>query len=247
MKMKSWIILVLLFGVASESMCQNTPVDGFAANLFVAANGDSLPYRLFVPVHTDKQVRYPLVLWLHGGMGRGRDNLRQISGGNFLGSHVWTQQENQSQHPAFVLAPQCPEGEIRWEGQSNVVIKLLRYLERKFSIDTSRIYVTGQSLGGQGTWAIVAENPATFAAAVPLCGGFDPSKASLIAKTPVWAFHGDADQTVPVSATRTMVQALEKVGGAPRYTEYKGVGHDCWTRAFGEKELVGWVFSNALR
>lgn len=222
----------------------------FLAKTFRNSKGETMPYRLFVPPGYDKKKKYPLVLWLHGGAGRGNDNLKQISGGNTIGSHVWTKPENQSKHPCFVIAPQCPANEM-WAtldkakptDQLRLVWELLEELHRTFSFDHNRRYVTGQSLGGFGTWSLISHHPGRFAAAIPVCGGGDESEASKLIKTPIWAFHGDDDQAVRVERSRKMIAAIKLAGGAPKYTEYKYTGHVIWDRVYNEAELLPWVFA----
>jgi predicted peptidase len=221
----------------------------FAARLFKSARGDTLLYRLFIPPAYETGRKYPLVLWLHGGAGRGNDNLKQITGGNASGSHVWTTPENQSKHTCFVVAPQCPEGD-QWASyddakpsrQLELVFELLNRLEKEFRIDPERIYVTGQSMGGFGTWSLISQRAQRFAAAIPLCGGGDESKASALVDIPIWVFHGEKDAAVSVERSRSMVAAIKKAGGNPRYTEYKDKGHAIWDDAFSEGELLSWAF-----
>ena len=233
---------------ASASQAQDV-VDGFTARTFVEANGMRMPYRIFVP---DSQVRVrhlPVIVYLHGGGGAGTDNLRQISGGNTNGTHVWVTPEIQARHPAFVVAPQLPNGN-RWDARSSdgiapyasLVIDLLGSLSREFAIDLDRVYLTGQSLGGYGTWDLIAKRPELFAAAVPLCGEGTPSRARAVRNLPIWVFHGAKDEAVPVSASREMVAALQAVDGAVKYTEYPQVGHEVWTVAYVEEDLPGWLF-----
>ena len=212
-----------------------------------------MPYRLFIPEGYDGRKRYPLVLWLHGGAGRGDDNLKQISGGNVIGSHVWALPENQSRHPCFVVAPQCPADGF-WAATDTakptrhlrLTLELLEDLQRTFSVDARRLYVAGQSLGGFGTWAVISLRPNMFAAAVPVCGGGDESAAPKLTGTPVWAFHGERDEAVSVERSRRMVAAVRRAGGEPKYTEYKGAGHVIWDRVFREPELLSWVFAQKL-
>ena len=124
-----------------------------------------------------------------------------------------------------------------------LVLGLLEALEGEFSIDASRVYVAGQSMGGIGTWSYIIARPDLFAAAIPLCGAGDASRAAVIAKIPIWAFHGADDPTIPVKESRTMIAAIKQAGGNPRYTEYPGVGHEVWLKAFQEKGLVEWLFA----
>ena len=204
-----------------------------------------MPYQLFIPKEYDSGRRYPLVLWLHGGAGRGNDNLKQISGGNAVGSHVWTLQENQTRNPCFVLAPQCPDrqewatvADAQPTAQLQLALEMLEEIRRTFSIDARRLYVTGQSLGGFGTWAAITRQPGMFAAAIPVCGGGNESQAAKLRATPIWAFHGEKDQAVPVERSRRMIDTIRKAGGAPKYTEYKDAGHVIWEQVFHEPELL---------
>ena len=233
-----------------DSLNLHNPSDPFRAGIYKNAGGERMLYRLALPRNYSQRKKYPLVLWLHGGAGRGKDNLKQITGGNTSGSHVWTKPENQSVHPCFVLAPQCPENgqwatldRVRPDRQLQLALETLADLQKRFSIDAGRLYVTGQSLGGYGTWAAICEYPEMFAAAVPVCGGGDETQASKIARLPVWAFHGEKDQAVSVEHSRNMIAAIRKAGGTPKYTEYKGAGHVIWDDVFKEPDLVSWVFT----
>ncbi|HSC77141.1 MAG TPA: prolyl oligopeptidase family serine peptidase [Candidatus Acidoferrales bacterium] len=245
--MKKAALLLLL--CAATLPADQSVVDGFAAMTYRDASGQTMPYRLFVPESYAKEQQYALVVWLHGGAGRGSDNLRQISGGNTAGTRVWTRPENQAKYPSLVLAPQCPSNS-NWVGpdyrpteELRMVVKLIEEVEREYSIDRERIYVSGQSMGGYGTWALLAEHPKLFAAGLPVCGGGDLSKTHLIAHTPVWVFHGDEDEMVGVAKSRVLVEALRNAGGQVRYSEYAGVGHNSWEKAFAEPDLLPWVFA----
>jgi len=194
----------------------------FLAKSFQNSRGKRMSYRLFIPPKYESRHTYPLVFWLHGGAGRGSDNLSQISGGNTTGSHVWTLTENQTKNPCFVFAPQCPINQ-EWATvsrtqpteQLHLALELLRLLRRTFSIDNKRLYVAGQSLGGFGTWSAITAQPNLFAAAIPVCGGGDESQALKLAHTPIWAFHGERDEAVSVERSRRMFEAIKKAGGSP--------------------------------
>jgi predicted peptidase len=168
--------------------------------------------------------------------------------------------------PAVVVLPQCRRG--AWWGDPRMETVVFRALEasmREFHGDSDRVYLTGLSMGGYGAWAFGYEHPEMFAAIVPVCGGVysrgsfavpdwhplaiapdDPyaETAKKLRDVPVWAFHGDADPRVPVSESRKLTRALEAAGGDVRYTEYPGVGHDSWNRAYWEDELLPWLFSH---
>jgi predicted peptidase len=212
-----------------------------------------MPYRLFKPAASGK---LPLVLYLHGSGGQGDDNQKQLGLGNVFGTRVWLLPENQKKYPCYVVVPQTDRGWIRYDftkdpaakipgfgDGARVALEIVDSLCREFAIDERRIYVTGQSMGGAGTWHVTAHRPKFFAAAVPCCGSpaSEPAVDSL--NTPVWSFHGADDQTVPVSVSRDRIAELRKAGGHPLYTEYAGVDHNVWEWAYTEPELVKWVFA----
>jgi predicted peptidase len=222
----------------------------FLAKIHQNSRGETMPYRLFVPPGYNKQKKYPLVLWLHGGAGRGNDNLKQISCGNTIGSHVWTEPQNQSKHSCFVVAPQCADNEswatpdtAKPTEQLRLALEVLQDLQRTFSVDAQRLYVTGQSMGGFGTWSVIAQHPRMFAAAIPICGGGDESEVSKLTQTAIWAFHGEKDEVVNVERSRKMIAAIRRAGGLPKYTEYTSADHVVWDKVFSEPELLSWVFA----
>ena len=246
------VVSALLFiGVASDVSAQDA-IDGFAARSFKASNGDTMPYRLFVPDATARSKPLPLILYLHGGGRVGRDNQKQISGGNTAGTHAWTTAEAQRRHPAFVLAPQFADSGRSarlngWADVADTVLEIVAAVSREFAVDADRVYVTGQSFGGYGTWSFITKHPDVFAAAVPLCGGGDPSRIGVARTLPIWAFHGGQDPVVPVTESRTLIAALRRAGSPVKYTEYPNVGHDVWIRAYAEPELAEWLFTQRRR
>jgi predicted peptidase len=215
-----------------------------------------MPYRLFRPRTTE---RVPLVLYLHGSGGSGDDNERQLALGNTFGTRVFLLKENQERFPCFVVVPQSDRGWIRYdlteeqEGRVRVVpglgdgarlaFEIVDAVSKEFPIDPRRIYVTGQSMGGAGTWHMIGQRRGFFAAAVPLCGSPSADDAAEAASTPIWAFHGESDRTVSVAVTRERVAALRKAGAHPFSTEYPGVDHDVWEWAYTEPGLLSWMFS----
>ena len=223
------LIFLLMAGPAQK------PVDGFHAR-----QHKTMPYRLFIPPAYNPANSYPLVVWLHGAGSIGNDNLKQISSASLRGTHTWTTRQVQATHPAFVLAPQ---GRSWSNPELELVVEIIDSLKNEFSIDSARFYVAGQSMGGHGTWSIITMHPDLFAAAIPLCGWGEPARADRIAKIPIWAFHGDVDTNVSVTESRRMIEAVRKAGGNPRYTEYKGVGHEVWFKTFKEPDLLEWVFA----
>ena len=229
-----FLFLSLLFLFACVSLRaetqQSNPADGFLPRSYHSAGGETMQYRLFVPPGYSAAKKYPIVLWLHGANGRGSDNLRQISGGNFLGTHVWTASEIQAKDPVFVLAPQV-ENTKTWSRPHvnagmpvslRLAFEILDAIEKEYSIDRDREYIAGQSMGGEGVWAALALARGRFAAAIALCSdGFD-DEIEPDAKVPVWIFQGEADPVVPVERARKWVAALREAGGSPKYTEVAG-------------------------
>jgi predicted peptidase len=243
------LVAALFLGGPTPELAAQDVVDGFVAGSFKASNGDILPYRLFVPNATARTKPLPLILYLHGGGGAGRDNQKQISGGNTAGTHTWTTTDAQRKHPAFVLAPQLADSghTSGWSDVAETVLQVITAVSRDFAIDADRVYVTGQSLGGYGTWNFITRHPDVFAAAVPLCGGGDPSRVSVARALPIWAFHGGRDPVVPVTESREMIAALRRAGSSVKYTEYEDVAHNVWTRAYAEPDLADWLFTQRRR
>jgi predicted peptidase len=192
-----------------------------------------------------------LIVWLHGASGVGTDNNSQIStGGNEIGSRLWTRQEIQAKHPAFVVAPQSPPDQM-WGATSSakltaygqLVIDLIDSLAREFPIDRDRIYLLGQSRGGIGVWDLVTKRPDVFAAAVPVCAIGDPKRAAAARGVSIWVFHGFKDIGMPVTNAREMVATLKAAGGEIKYTEYPDLSHEIWARAFADPALPEWLFA----
>lgn len=229
----------------------------YEARIFANSKGEILPYRLLIPENYNPSRKYPVVLFLHGAGERGFDNHAQL----VHGAPLFLQPEVLKKFPCFVIAPQCPAEkrwvEIDWSADKGVqptepsdplklVVQLLDRLPREFSVDRRRFYVTGLSMGGFGTWDLITRYPGHFAAAVPICGGGDDQVAAKAAKTPIWAFHSNDDPVVKVIRTQAMIAALRNAGAEPRYTEYTGLGHGSWDKAYAEPELLPWMFSQRL-
>jgi predicted peptidase len=220
----------------------------FRKGVYVDKGGARLPYRLFVPLGYDANRKYPLVLWLHGGTGRGSDNVKQLTKENQLGTHFWIASNVQAKFSAFVLVPQCPSGENWAEPELNqpgkalqLTVEALAKVEKEFSIDPDRVYITGQSMGGLGVWSLLQIHPGKWAAAIVMSAYDNFTDVPAIAKVPLWVFQGDADQSVPVDTVRDMMRQLKKAGANLRYTEYHKVDHEVWNKAFTEPDLLSWL------
>ncbi len=192
----------------------------------------TMDYLLYLPADYAQKDAWPLLLFLHGAGERGNDlNRVKIHGPPKL-------IEAGKQFPFIVVSPQCPAGQW-W--QPHALAALLDEIAEKYKVDADRIYVTGLSMGGFGTWALAGFAPDRFAALVPICGGGDPMTARRLAHVPVWVFHGAKDTVVPLSASEQMVEALKKVNGNVKFTVYPEAGHDSWSEAYNDPELYRWL------
>ena len=222
----------------------------FSSNKYGNDKGDTLLYRQLYP-DSDTFRRYPLVIFLHGSGERGNDNEAQLKWGvaNFATD------QNMILHPAFVIAPQCPE-KTGWGNFSRsdmklqptptkpmeLLIGLIHQLIKTQRIDSNRIYITGLSMGGYGTYDAIQRYPHLFAAAVPVCGAGDASKAPSIVHLPIWIFHGAEDPAVDPKYSLEMFQALVKAGAHPGFTQYPEVGHFSWLHAYSDPVMIEWLF-----
>ena len=212
----------------------------------VSDGSSSIPYRLFEPQGLAAGQKAPLVLFLHGMNDSGTDNVAQT---NWMGGLV--NATKGGQYASYVLAPQIDTKSWFQSFSSTpteamkLTIDALKKVINTENIDTSRVYVTGLSMGGMGTWDILAREPQLFAAAVPMSGGADLKTVSKIKDIPIWAFHGGADSVVPVTEMRATIQALKDAGGSPKYTEVAGADHAIWGPIYADagNTLYPWLFS----
>ena len=249
-------LLVLLAFSALDFDPAITKLYEARVNASTAPDGQKLelPYRLLKPETIEPNKRYPLVLFLHGAGERGSDNELQLK---YLPTWL-ASDENRQKYPCFVVAPQCP-AEMKWadvlwddavsrpQGEMSRpmrgVVGILNTMSELYPIDPARIYLTGLSMGGYGSWDLAERMPERFAALVPICGGGDEAQAGRLAGLPIWAWHGDEDPAVPVERSRRMIAAIKAAGGTPRYSELKGVGHDSWHAAYtGADSVLPWMF-----
>lgn len=252
--MKTIISLIFLISISINCQPSADAAKKFIKDSFTFGS-TTINYRLLIP--QDKSEPLPLILTLHGSGERGNDNEKHI-----LLNHVasvWADSINQEKYPCYIFSPQCPENRrwvnVNWKESSynadtvsisdelSTVIMILRKIMDEYPVDKNRIYITGISMGGFGTWDILVRYPDIFAAGIPLCGAGDPSKAGLIKHIPIWAFHGALDQAVPVEGSRIMVEALRNSGAKIIYTEYENLGHGIWTETYQNRILIDWLFA----
>ena len=203
-----------------------------------------LDYGWLTPLQPKAGEKYPLVICLHG------------SGGSVKASTVLARLTMREKYPAFVMVPEAERpftwaktDVIRRPGIENmpeklpVLIETILSLVKSERIDPVRIHITGQSMGGVGSWGAIVQHPEIFAAAVPVCGAWKVDDVPKMLSVPVWAFHGEKDPTVPVKFSRDLTAAITQAGGRAKYTEYPGVGHDSWSKAYDDAEMWQWLFS----
>jgi predicted peptidase len=203
--------------------------------------GHDLGYRIYggKKLRRGGEERYPLLVYLHG---RNGDVMTPDQPGD---ARRFTEEENYKKRPCFVIAPQCPTPGS-WDGaNAQGVVKIIGDLVKHLPIDKDRIYLTGFSMGGYGTFHLLAAEPKLFAAGVPVAGGGNPQSAGEFKKVPVWVFHGENDDAVNVSQSRDLVAALEKARGVVKYTEYPGEGHGIIGKVYSDSELHEWLFAQS--
>jgi predicted peptidase len=244
-------LFVFLAAVLLLAGCESTmPREGQTAQKFkkritreLAAN-----YLLYLPAEykSDANKRWPLMLFLHGAGERGT-NLSAVA---VHGPPKLVKQKRD--FPFIIVSPQCPAGE-RWSNET--LVALLEDVTRKFKVDTDRIYLTGLSMGGYGTWALGIAEPARFAAIAPICGGGETipiliastRKKEQLKKLPVWVFHGAKDPVVKLEESERMVNALKRIGSENvELTVYPEAAHDSWTETYNNPKFYDWLLSHNL-
>ena len=255
-------IVCLLLGLAlNATRClgaapEPSPDRLFQTRIYTNQAGKTLPYRLLLPKLYDPKTHYPVILYLHGAAGRGHDNAEPLK----WGPRLFLSESLRDKHGFFLVVPQCPRdsGWMQWSLTSSggskesaslaMAVDLVEHdLPKEFSIDAARRYLTGVSMGGHAVWGMMIRRPGFFAAAVPVCAGGSPRAVTdAAARYPVWAFHSDDDHLVPVQQAREMVQAWRAHGGTAKYTEYTGLRHSSWKKAYADPDLFDWLFAQKL-
>jgi predicted peptidase len=228
--------LAITAGTAGEKSAH-----GFVHKVYKDGDGE-WKYVVFVPPSYKGDKEFPLILFLHGAGERGTDGEKQAKVG--LGKAIRDKKEK------FGFIAVFPQATQSWQARSpdaKRALAILDQVEKDYKVDRKRVYLTGLSMGGFGTWSLAAANPTRWAAIVPVCGGGNPKTAEKIKDIPCWIFHGDADKAVNVQKSRDMFDALKAAGSSARYTEYPGVGHNSWDRAYGTAELFDWMGKQHLK
>ena len=220
--------------------------------------GRTIRYRWFTPEKTGKPL--PLVIVLHGSSGKGSDNRSQLlAGTGALGAGVWATPERQKDHPCHVMVPQCPPGQMwtltaSWTSPVHplspqpapALADLMALLDERLKnpdIDPNRVYLVGASMGGYGTFDWLVRQPERFAAGIPICGGMPEGQAAKLKDVPLWIFHGENDNIVPVEESRRAFSQISAAGGPVRYSEFKDGGHQISVHAWTDPKVATWLFS----
>ncbi|MBN2312106.1 MAG: dienelactone hydrolase family protein [Candidatus Hydrogenedentes bacterium] len=223
------------------------PVTGFIDKV-MTVDGQERAYVVFVPRGYDGRKSWPLIVFLHGAGERGSDGYKQSEVG--LGRAVRMAPDR---FPCLVLMPQCPE-EGWWckdgSGWADEFQPGTAHIDRaladtlaEYNVDPARVYLTGLSMGGFGTWIYGAQHADTFAALMPICGGGNTADGATLAKLPIWVFHGANDSVVPVERSREMVEAVKAAGGDVQYSELPNTDHNSWDQAYGNGDAIAWLLS----
>jgi predicted peptidase len=249
-------LLIMLIAVALKGQTVET---GFL-NRTLLIDGSEYRYQVYVPREFNRSTRWPIILALHGGGEYGSDGLLQTTGGLARAIH-----QHADRFPAIVVFPQAhADNTPGWQKQGGqAALAAVDKAISEFNGDPARVYLTGFSAGGNGSWYLASHYPERFAAFVPVCAFVtefrgntsgvmyppltsapDPyaALAKLVSKLPIWIFHGDADKSVPVDQSRRMAAALKGIGANVQYTEFPGVGHNAWDPAYERADLFEWMF-----
>jgi predicted peptidase len=232
-----------MLGVATQSLAEEPQAGKQVEQRLDLAGGKAVEYLLYLPGdYTSGEQKSPLMLFLHG---------RGESDGPLSLVAKWGPPQivaKGDELPYVLVSPQCPRSES-WaqEGQQAALLELLAHITRTYNVDTDRIYLTGLSMGGYGSWRLAADHPDRFAAVAPVCGGGRPEDAQRLTSLPIWVWHGDQDEAVPFSRSVEMVEAIRDAGGEKiRFTTLEGVGHNSWSAAYATPELYDWFNEQAV-
>lgn len=256
-------ILLTFLVLVSPAIAQDYSL--YQKRQYTHTDGNTLPYRILYPENYDKAKKYPLILFLHGAGERGNDNEKQL----VHGAKLFLKDENREQFPCILIMPQCPTDSywssvkvdrstqpgtfgfdytrpLNWPLEAT--LEVVKKITQEEAVDTKRLYIMGLSMGGMGTFESLHHYPKVFAAAAPICGGADvEAYDKRVRKLPFWVFHGDSDSVVGVDNSRKIVDKLKKLGVSVDYTEYPGINHNSWDKAFAEPKLLPWMFSQSSK
>lgn len=246
-RMKTLLILALSIGIvlATNTFAMEPGQTVQVLPESVAAKTDNLndQFWLYLPKrYFAENEEMPLIIYLHGSSRRGED-VEQVKANGL--PPVLDENEDFD----FIVASPQALAEYPWQRcwRPDDLVLLLDHLLGEYRIDPKRVYLTGLSMGGYGTWACIGQHADRFAAAVPICGGGDPNWAKAMGDLPIWAFHGEEDYVVPIERSQEMVNAIKAAGGNAKLTSYPNVGHDSYTQTYANPDLYVWLLQQSRK
>ena len=248
------LLLIIVFLMFSNSNSQDLEL--FEKETFEFEK-ETLSYRILKPLNYNSNKQYPVHLFLHGAGESGNDNVSQL----VHGGKLFLKKENREQYNSWVIFPQAQKNDwwgykdpykfdynVKESKAMSLVVKLMDDFTQRKDVNPNKVFVSGLSMGGMGTFVILNLRPEMFAAATPICGDGDPSLVSNYSKkVPVWIFHGSDDTVVSPKKSLKMAKAIIENGGSPKITFYENVGHDSWNNAFAEKNFLKWIHSKSKK
>lgn len=231
----SSFMFVLVSMYAQQNICGKNVPQEFKREVLETYETN---YLIYLPEDYNKTSEaWPLVLFLHGAGERGSDiDFVKRNGPPRL-------VEEGKQFPFILVSPQCPE---RTSWNNKLLINFLDEIESKYNVDKNRVYLTGLSMGGHATWSLAVQNPERFAAIIPVCGRWYSQDVYVLKDVPVWVFHGQKDDIVPITDGEKMVRALRDAGGNVKFTIYPEANHDAWTETYNNPEIYEWMLSHSI-
>jgi predicted peptidase len=236
MKFSNIFFLLIIFMANAFSQTDKQAFHSFQKEVKITLSAN---YLLYLPEdYEDSEKQFPLVLFLHGMGERGTDIEKVKTHG------IPKLISEGKEFPFIVVSPQCPD-EYFWN--DDVLIALLDEIEQNYRVDKNKIYVTGLSMGGHGTWTLALAQPNRFAAIAPVCGWGHPVEFCKLAQMPIWVFHGAKDFVVPLNDSEQIVEQLKKCGSTKvKFTIYPEATHDSWTETYNNEELYKWFLEQSL-
>jgi predicted peptidase len=242
------VMVALMTALSADAAEKGT----FVEKKFKNADGSESPYVVFVPGGHDNTKPAPVLLFLHGAGESKGGTMMPIQQG--LAPHIKRMEEKKQYFKFITIIPQAEAVKTavpgRWHAENpdgKRALAMLDEVVKEYNGDTKRLYLTGLSMGGFGTWSIAAAHPDKFAAIAPICGGGKAEWGEKLKDLPCWCFHGAEDKVVPAKLSVEMIDAIKKAGGKPRYTEFPHVGHNSWDATYAHDELYSWLLSHSKK
>jgi predicted peptidase len=220
---------------ASAALLDSAPPESGFLDKTIDYNGAPVKYVVYVPKEYQPEKPHPAILFLHGSGEQGDDGKKQAEVG--LGSAIRLAPDKWNY---LVMFPQKPKGKGWFMDHEKLILDILEKTKKEYKVDDKRLYITGLSMGGFGTWSLICKYPELFAAAAPVCGGGNPADAPKIKDLPLWNFHGEKDRAVPIKKSQEMIDAIKAAGGNPKFSVYPDLDHNSWDRAYRDEKLYDW-------